>query len=137
MLYQSPHESLLSFYNATQLLVKNMILLDVPDAPTGATAARDFLSKMDMGRYGNYHAQLRRNVRIGVEKWPILILAAYKDVKASVLLATASRGESRTTAAPAVFNVTTGVPRERRGNEPPSAKVLAKNPCNGLGKFGH
>jgi hypothetical protein len=136
--YQSSHESLLSYYNATQLLIKNMILLDVPDAPTGATAASDFLSKMDMGRYGNYYAQLHRNVRIGVEQWPILILAAYEDVEASVLLATASRGsESRTKAGPAVFNVTTGVPRERRGNGPPSAEVLAKNPCKGCGKFGH
>jgi hypothetical protein len=66
--YQSSHESLLSFYNATQLLLKNMVLLDVPDAPTGASAARDFLSKMDMSRYGKYYAQLRRNVRISVEK---------------------------------------------------------------------
>jgi hypothetical protein len=128
----------LSFYNATQLLLKNMILLDVPDAPTGASAARDFLSKMDMGRYSKYYAQLRRNVRISVEKWPLSIPAAYEDVEASVPLATAARGgEGRTTGAPAVFNVTTGVPRERRGNGPPSAEVLAKNPCNGCGKFGH
>jgi hypothetical protein len=120
--YQSSHESLMSFYNATQLLLKNMILLEVPDAPTGASAARDFLSKMDMGRYGKYYAQLRRNVRISVKKWPLSILAAYEDVEASVPLATAARGgESRTTCAPAVFNVTTGVPRERRGNGPPSA----------------
>jgi hypothetical protein len=60
MRYQSSHESLLSYYNATQLLIKNMILLDVPDAPTGVTAARDFLSKMDMGRYGKYHAAPER-----------------------------------------------------------------------------
>jgi hypothetical protein len=127
-----------SFYNATQLLLKNMVLLDVPDAPTGASAARDFLSKMDMSRYGKYYAQLRRNVRISVGKWPISILAAYEDVEASVQLATAARGgEGRTTGAPAVFNVTTGVPRERRGNGAPSAEVLAKNPCNGCGKFGH
>jgi hypothetical protein len=103
-----------------------------------ASAARDFLSKMDMSRYGKYYAQLRRNVRISVEKWPISILAAYEDVEASVPLATAARGgEGRTTGAPAVFNVTTGVPRERRGNGAPSAEVLAKNPCNGCGKFGH
>jgi hypothetical protein len=136
--YQSSHESLLSFYNATQLLLKNMVLLDVPDAPTGASAARDFLSKMDMSRYGKYYTQLRRNVRIFLEKWPISILAAYEDVEASVPLATAARGsEGRTTGAPAVFNVTTGVLRERRSNGAPSAEVLAKNPCNGCGKFGH
>jgi hypothetical protein len=135
--YQSPHESLLSFYNATQLLLKNMILLDVPDAPTGASAARDFLSKMDMGRYGKYYAQLRRNVRISVEQWPLSILAAYEDVEASVPLVTAARGgEGCTTGVPAVFNVMNGVPRERRGNGP-SAEVLAKNPCDGCGKFGH
>jgi hypothetical protein len=52
--YQSLRESLLLFYNATQLLLKNMILLDVPDAPTSASAAQDFLSKMDMGRYGRF-----------------------------------------------------------------------------------
>jgi hypothetical protein len=54
-----------------------------------------------------------------------------------VPLASAARGgETRTTGAPAVFNVTTGVPRERRGNGTPSAEVLAKNPCNGCGQFG-
>jgi hypothetical protein len=128
----------LSFYNATQLLLKNMVLLDAPDAPTGASTARDFLSKMDMSRYGKYYAELRRNVRISVEKWPISILVAYEDVEGSVPLATATRGgEGRTTGAPAVFNVTTGVPRERRGYGAPSAEVLAKNPCNGYGKFGH
>jgi hypothetical protein len=122
----------------TQLLLKNMILLDIPGAPTGASAARDFLSKMDMSRYGKYYAQLRRNVQISVEKWPLSILVAYKDVEASVPLATAARGgEGRTTGAPAVFNVTTGVSRKRRGNGPPSAEVLAKNPCNGCGKFGN
>jgi hypothetical protein len=136
--YQSSHESLLSYYNATQLLLKNMTLLDVPDAPTALTAARDFLSKMDKARYGAYYAQLRRNVRIGVEEWPLSVLAAYEDVEASVPLASAVRGgETRTTGAPAVFNVTTGVPRERRGNGAPSAEVLAKNPCNGCGQFGH
>jgi hypothetical protein len=128
----------LSFYNATQLLLKNMILLDVPDVPTGAFAAQDFLSKMDMGRYDKYYAQLRRNVRISVEKWPLSILAAYEDVEASDPLKTAARGgEGCTTGFPAVFNVTTGVRRERRSNGPPSAEVLAKNPCNGCGKFGH
>jgi hypothetical protein len=128
----------LSFYNATQLLLKNMTLLDVPDAPTALTAARDFLSKMDTARYGEYYAQLRRNVRIGVEEWPLSVLVAYEDVEASVPLATAVRGgEARTTGAPAVFNVTTGVPRERHGNGAPSAEVLAKNPCNGCGQFGH
>jgi hypothetical protein len=64
----------------TTTLIKNMVLLDVPDSPT-ASATQDFLSKMDMSRYGKYYAQLRRNVRIGVEKWPITILAAYEDVR--------------------------------------------------------
>jgi hypothetical protein len=39
MRWQTVHESLLSFYNKTQLLIRNMALLDVPDAPTAATAA--------------------------------------------------------------------------------------------------
>ena len=132
--YQGAHESLLSFYNATQLLIRNMTLLDVPDAPTAATAARDFLSKMDSARYGTFYAALRRNVRIGTEEWPSSVLAAYEDVEASCPSVTAARGQEARTG-PAVFNVNTGGPRERRN--PPSAEVLAKNPCKGCGKFGH
>jgi hypothetical protein len=40
--YMTKHESLLTFYNSTNLLLKNMTLLAVADTPTPAASARDF-----------------------------------------------------------------------------------------------
>ena len=146
--FQSKHESMLSYYNDTTLLIKNMRLLNVPDAPTERTAARDFLAKMDPVRYGSYYAVLKRNVRIGTEVWPATILAAYEDVEASVPNPAISRAfaNERQPGRPAVFAVTNGGTRDRRGGAPstddkrngaPSAETLAKYPCKGCGQFGH
>ena len=131
LLYQadrmSTSESLLSFYHRLKLRYENCELLEVKDIPDQQGAARDFYSKLDEGRYGNFYRDKRNNTKRGIDKWPTTLQEAYEEVEAW-LPPTWKSNDSRP-GRPAVFSAMSEPNQEYDARK--------QKPCFQCGKLGH